>query len=240
MDSIAFRIVMSILAGALLGLERQMHRQPAGLKTHILICSGSTLLMILSLLLAGGIDVFENALSGAIRGVSVSGLFGDPGRLAAQVVSGIGFLGGGAIIRQGFNIKGLTTAATIWVAAAIGLAIGLGAYGAAIITLACVLITLFFLERYENRLFPPKNIKTLYLVYEDQDFDCARVQQELFAIRVIVDNMDVAKNMSSDRIKLSLQVHVNTHTDYASLSVALKKAGKLVRMELTSNEKPSR
>ncbi len=240
MDSIALRLVASLVAGALLGLERQMHRQPAGLKTHILICSGSTLLMIVSLLLAGGIDVFESALVGAVRGVSVSGLFGDPGRLAAQVVSGIGFLGGGAIIRQGFNIKGLTTAATIWVSAAIGLAIGLGAYGAAGITLACALATLFFLERYEMRLFPPKNIKTLFLVYDEREFDFARLERELAGIRVVVDNMDVAKNMSSDRIKLSLQVHVTAHTDYASLTQALTRAGSLVRMELTSNEKPSR
>ena len=141
------RIAVSVAAGYILGLERQIHRQPAGLKTHILICVGSTLLMIVSLILAGGMDV----LSGNTP------LLGDPGRFAAQVISGIGFLGGGAIIRQGFNIKGLTTAATIWVSAAIGLAIGIGAYIPAALTLAAVIVTLVIMERFESSLFPVNN-----------------------------------------------------------------------------------
>ena len=240
MDSILFRLVVSLFAGLLLGLERQMHRQPAGLKTHILICTGSTLLMILSLLLAGNVQLFGVGLLGAIKGTSVSGLSGDPGRLASQVVSGIGFLGGGAIIRQGFNIKGLTTAATIWVSAAIGLAIGLGAYAAAGLTLSFVLATLFVLERFEARFFPGKNVKTLFLVFEEKAFSFALLERELCSLRVAIDNTDVAKTVSSDRIKLTLQVHVPARMEYAALCDALKRSGTLVRMELTANEKPSR
>lgn len=240
MDSILVRLIVSLIAGLLLGLERQIHRQPAGLKTHILICTGSTLLMILSLLLAGNVQVFGVGILGAIKGGSVTGLTGDPGRLASQVVSGIGFLGGGAIIRQGFNIKGLTTAATIWVSAAIGLAIGLGAYAAAGFTLAFVLGTLFILERFELRFFPGKNVKTLYLVYEEKSFSFALLERELGSLRIAIDNTDVAKTFSSDRVKLTLQVHVPAHLDYASLWESLRRSGTLVRMELTANEKPSR
>jgi len=224
------RIVVSVIAGYILGLERQIHRQPAGLKTHILICTGSTLLMILSLMLAGGIDV----LSGVITRT------GDPGRLAAQVVSGIGFLGGGAIIRQGFNIKGLTTAATIWVSAAIGLAIGLGAYYPAAITLVAVIVTLVVMERFESSLFPPKNIKILYLVFEEVNFDYALLESVLSELRIVTGNLDMSKTVSSERIKLTLQVHIPVHIDYNRLTETLQKAGKLIKLEVTSYEKPSR
>jgi putative Mg2+ transporter-C (MgtC) family protein len=224
------RIAVSVVAGYALGLERQIHRQPAGLKTHILICVGSTLLMIVSLVLAGGLDV----LSGNAR------LLGDPGRFAAQVISGIGFLGGGAIIRQGFNIKGLTTAATIWVAAAIGLAIGVGAYVPAAITLAAVLVTLIVMERFESSLFPPKNIKILYLVYEEPRFDYALLERELLTARIVTGNVDMAKTVTSDRIKLTLQAHIPAHIDYNKLTETLQKAGKLVKIEVTSYEKPTR
>jgi putative Mg2+ transporter-C (MgtC) family protein len=230
MNTILVRILASLLAGFLLGLERQIHRQPAGLKTHILICTGSTLLMIVSMLLSGTLSVMNGATP----------RFGDPARLAAQVVSGIGFLGGGAIIRQGFNIKGLTTAATIWVSAAIGLAIGMGAYFAAGVTLAAVLFTLILMEKFETRFFPAKNIKTLYLVFEEKYFNYDALVHELAGMKIAVGNMDVSKTVASDRIKLSLQVHIPAKIDLDLLTETLKRIGTLVKMELTSNEKSPR
>ncbi len=240
MMTILIRIGISLAAGFFLGLERQFHRQPAGLKTHILICVGSTLLMIISLLLAGGIRYLEMAgrLS-EIHGASAK-LAGDPARLAAQVVSGIGFLGGGAILRQGFNVKGLTTAATIWVSAAIGLAVGIGAFFAAGITLGCALVTLIVLERFEEQLFPTKHIKTLYMVFEEKSFNQKRLERELFRLKVTIDNIDVSRTFSSDTIRFSLQVHIPAHTDFQTLSTALQRAGSLKKMELTANEKPRR
>jgi putative Mg2+ transporter-C (MgtC) family protein len=230
MNIILVRILASLLAGFLLGLERQIHRQPAGLKTHILICTGSTLLMIVSMLLSGTLSVMNGATP----------RFGDPARLAAQVVSGIGFLGGGAIIRQGFNIKGLTTAATIWVSAAIGLSIGMGAYFAAGVTLAAVLFTLILMEKFETRFFPAKNIKTLYLVFEEKYFNYDALVHELEGMKIAVGNMDVSKTVASDRIKLSLQVHIPAKIDLDLLTETLKRIGTLVKMELTSNEKSPR
>jgi putative Mg2+ transporter-C (MgtC) family protein len=130
------RLGFGFLAGAVIGFERSSRRQGAGLRTHILIAIGATLLMILSIWLPRNFDG------------------GDPGRIAAQVVSGMGFLGAGAILRLGANVKGLTTAASLWLTAAIGLAIGAGMFIAAAGTTVLALITLFLLNKLENRIFP--------------------------------------------------------------------------------------
>jgi len=105
------RLVLGFLAGGLIGLERSSRRQVAGLRTHILIATGATLLMLLSIYIPQQFNPQGN---------------NDPGRIAAQVVSGIGFLGAGAIIRLGNSIRGLTTAASLWFVAAVGLAVGAG------------------------------------------------------------------------------------------------------------------
>ncbi|MFC1548428.1 MgtC/SapB family protein [Candidatus Omnitrophota bacterium] len=133
---ILVRIFVSALLSGLVGLEREIHGRAAGLRTHILVGVGSTLFMITSILVglkyshAGGVD---------------------PSRIAAQVVTGIGFLGAGAIIRYGASIRGLTTAASIWAMAAIGLAVGAGLYVAAGITTVVVLAVLI-LSRVEERM----------------------------------------------------------------------------------------
>ncbi|WP_353092809.1 MgtC/SapB family protein [Tissierella praeacuta] len=123
------RLVLSAIVGGLIGTEREINNRPAGLRTHILVTLGSTLVMLVS------IDGFQ---------------LGDPSRLAAQVVSGIGFLGAGTIMRTGNNISGLTTAASLWVCAGIGLAMGAGYYLGAIFTTTIVLVTLMSLDPFEK------------------------------------------------------------------------------------------
>ncbi|ULQ60245.1 MgtC/SapB family protein [Brucepastera parasyntrophica] len=236
MNVILLRLLLSLLAGLLIGLERQIHLQPAGLKTHILISTGSTLIMIVSLLVSGG---FTGSGAEAILFLA-SAQNGDPGRIAAQVVSGIGFLGGGAIIRQGMNIKGLTTAATIWVTAAIGLAIGLGAYLPAGITLGGAILTLVIMDQIELHFFPAKNVKTLLLVYKEEGFNYAKLEKELGELKILISNTDISKNLSSDRIRIVLQVHIPERTDIMQLPKLLAANGNLLKMELTSNERPSR
>jgi putative Mg2+ transporter-C (MgtC) family protein len=128
---LAAKLAVAVLVGGGIGLERELARKPAGLRTNILICLGSALLMDLSMGLAG-----EHG--------------GDPGRIAAQVVTGIGFLGAGTILHARGTITGLTSAATIWVVAALGLTIGAGllveALGATL-TVMVVLVGLGWLER---------------------------------------------------------------------------------------------
>jgi putative Mg2+ transporter-C (MgtC) family protein len=126
------RIVLAAVLGGAVGLERELRDREAGFRTHMLVSIGSALFTIVSAY------AFRDFLVG---GGAV--LRADPTRIAAQIVTGIGFLGAGAIIRQGLSIRGLTTAATLWVVAAIGMAVGAGYYGGAVITTAVVLISLW-------------------------------------------------------------------------------------------------
>jgi putative Mg2+ transporter-C (MgtC) family protein len=125
------RLALAAALGGAIGLEREYHRKPAGLRTNMLIALGSALFSILSVELGAGA--------------------GSPDRIAAQVVTGIGFLGAGAILRSGENVHGLTTAATIWVNAAIGMAAGLGSYVVAAVAATLTLIVLVILPSIERR-----------------------------------------------------------------------------------------
>ena len=134
------RCGIAAVCGGVIGMERELKHKPAGLRTNILICVGSAMYMAVGLLLmpAGATNV-------------------DPTRIAAQVVTGIGFLGAGCIIQQGGRITGLTTAATIWVVAAIGLVAGAGHPLLALIAALIVLATLAVLAPIEERLFHPSH-----------------------------------------------------------------------------------
>ena len=146
---IFLRLALAFMSGFIIGLERESHKQPAGMRTHALICGVSALLMIISMTMP-----------------FVSDKAGDPGRIAAQVVSGIGFLGAGAIIKMGTHVKGLTTAASIWGAAGIGLALGAGLYGPGILTLVIMLFFLHILFPLGKKIFPPKWHARLELEYK--------------------------------------------------------------------------
>jgi len=135
--AILFRIVLSAFLGGIIGMEREVHRHPAGLRTHILVCMGSSLIMLTSIYV---FDIYRN-----IANV-------DPSRIAAGVITGIGFIGAGAIMRYGESVKGLTTAATLWIVSAVGLATGCGFYIAAIITTFVATIVLLFLRNFEKKL----------------------------------------------------------------------------------------
>lgn len=129
------RLLLSALLAGVIGYERQASQKAAGLRTHILVCIGSCLIMILSIKLYKTVEGMTNA---------------DPARLAAQVVSGIGFLGAGSIMKEGPNIKGLTTAASLWVVSGVGLAVGCGYYMGALMSTALVFLTLKILYRLEK------------------------------------------------------------------------------------------
>jgi putative Mg2+ transporter-C (MgtC) family protein len=129
------RLVIALLIGGAVGLEREFKGKPAGMRTNMLICVGSCLIMIIS------IEIARSAVRTA-----------DPGRIAAQVVTGIGFLGAGTIIRSRFHIVGLTTAATIWALSAIGLAVGAGYLLLSAVSALLITITLIFIGYVEDRL----------------------------------------------------------------------------------------
>jgi putative Mg2+ transporter-C (MgtC) family protein len=158
---------------------------------------------------------------------------GDPGRIAAQVVSGIGFLGAGAILRLGNNIRGLTTAASLWLIAAVGLAIGAGMYIAAAAAELISLITLFVLDILEKRLFPSERNKILELQYKQSSPDTNETLEILKNFGIRTQSMDVnqggGKSKSS---RLRLLVSIPDVTDIARLVKALKAAGEVARVEI--------
>lgn len=129
---IALKLVLAILCGGAIGFERELSRKAAGLRTNVLICMGSALLMIVSRHIGGGAP------------------YTDPARLVAQVITGIGFLGAGVILQARGSVTGLTTAATIFVVAAVGIAIGDGMFGVAILSTSLIIIVLVALRRVER------------------------------------------------------------------------------------------
>lgn len=135
---ILLRLLLSVLLGGLVGLERERSNHAAGLRTHILVCMGSTLIIMLSIY---GFSEFVHEVNIRI----------DPARLASAVITGVGFLGAGTILFTGKSITGLTTAASVWVIAAVGLSIGAGFYFASIAATFLILLTLVVFNKLEQR-----------------------------------------------------------------------------------------
>jgi len=132
-----FRVVLAFALGSIIGLEREKKGRSAGFRTHILVCVGSALIMIVSL--------YMHDLYGGVASL-------DPARIAAGVITGIGFLGAGAIIRSQEQVRGITTAASIWVSSAIGLAVGCGLVAISIVVVIIAFVTLYFLKVVEIKL----------------------------------------------------------------------------------------
>ena len=137
-DMMLGRMCVALLVGALIGMERQRHQRPAGLRTHVLVALASALFAMISIAAAGANN--------------------DPGRIAAQVVTGIGFLGAGTIMRNGSTIQGLTTAASLWTAAALGLAAGFGWYMAAAMGAVLAFLALTVLKYVEDEFIQPDRV----------------------------------------------------------------------------------
>ncbi len=140
LPEVILRVVAAGVLGGLIGLERELSGQPAGFRTHILVSLGAVLFTLVG---AYGVKGFS---IGGVSSVSF-----DPTRIAAQVVTGIGFLGAGAIIRSGGSVRGLTTAAALWVTAAVGTAVGFGFWDAAIATTVVTVVALYGLKWFERK-----------------------------------------------------------------------------------------
>jgi len=167
-NDILIRIVLSIILGFALGLERELTYKWAGLRTNMLVCLGSCLFTILS-------------IYGFSTAVSLYPI-GDPSRVAAQVITGIGFIGGGTVLRHGVTVSGLTTAATLWVVASIGMACGCGQLGAAILTTLCAIAVLVLIRVFELNIMPKnlKNMRKLSIVMTCTNEASEDVKKQLF------------------------------------------------------------
>ena len=152
MLSIIFRIILTILIGGVIGMERGRKHRPAGLRTYIIVCLGAALVMMTNQF------VYEEFNAS------------DPVRLGAQVISGIGFLGAGTIVLTGKNqVKGLTTAASLWAAACSGLAIGIGFYEGAVIGGLAIVFAVSGLHRFDNWMNNNSNYLELYIEYQEDE-----------------------------------------------------------------------
>ncbi len=193
---ILLRLLLAILLGGLVGFEREQSKHAAGLRTNILVCLGSCLLMLLSIY---GFSEFADEPNVRL----------DPARLAAQVITGIGFLGAGTILFTGKSITGLTTAASLWVVSAIGLAVGAGFYFASTTSTVMVLITLWAFNKLEKRYISAKREHLLKIKADDLSNTLLNLNSLLLNRKIIMRKMLLAEpEEEGDGAQILLQVHV--------------------------------
>lgn len=188
-NQIIVRLMVAAVLGLVIGFERERQDHPAGLRTHMILVVGSALAMTISINIAG---MYHGS--------------GDPARLAAQVVSGIGFLGAGAILRMGINVKGLTTAASLWTMAVVGLAVGAGLYIASIVTTLILLVILSILNIIENRTLFSNNMVELELTAQDREGIVDEIKSHFDVPRRIVGTFSIDRDL--DHHSVTIKAHV--------------------------------
>ncbi|MDD3878638.1 MAG: MgtC/SapB family protein [Syntrophomonas sp.] len=186
---IVFKLTLASILGALIGLERESLNRPAGLRTYTLVCVGSALAMIVS------IDIYLQYYH------TVNA---DPGRIAAQVVSGIGFLGAGTIIREGATVRGLTTAAGLWAVACIGLAVGSGLYIPAVVTTVLILFVLIYFVKFEEKITGMRDYKGLVMVVEDRPGQVGNIGSILGELCVLIKNIQLTRIDEGDSLEIEV------------------------------------
>lgn len=193
----SFRLLLALLLGAVVGAERKHKGQVAGIRTFSLISMGACLAMLLSIYVPQEYMGLKN---------------GDPGRIAAQVVTGIGFLGGGAMIQQKGAVRGLTTAAGIWITAILGMAVGVGMYMASIICTIFIFLVIVGFNRFEHRIHIGQEMKVITI-----------------KCRGILKNIDVYENiLNNEGVKISnFYIEQNFERDFTEVDlVVLVRASK--------------
>lgn len=191
---IALRLGLAVFLGGVVGFERERHNRPAGFRTHILVCVGSALVMLVS---AYG---FTGDLAYLGDGV-------DPSRIAAQVVTGVGFLGAGTILRHGNTITGLTTAASLWVVSGIGLAAGIGFYIGAVLTTFMVLASLIVLRSMEASFARMKRLRRLWIRGIDQPGLIGRLGSVMGEMGININKVELSESEYDEAIKSEI-IHI--------------------------------
>lgn len=200
------RLIAAAFLGGVIGMERQQRHKSAGLRTHILVSLGSCLIMLISYKIYSEVQGLTNA---------------DPARLAAQVVSGIGFLGAGTIMKEGLTIKGLTTAASLWVVAGVGLAVGAGYYVGAVTTTVLSVLSLTYLPRFEHLYgFGPS--KVAFIVHSvDKPGQIGRIGSYLGTKNVAICDIKIDE-VGKNEIHISVVVDLTDRRIVAELVEGLK------------------
>lgn len=210
---LTIRLVLALLLGGLIGLERELGGHSAGFRTHILVCLGSAAIVLLSMY---GFAEFSSDPNVRL----------DPARLAAQVISGIGFLGAGTIMRTGITVSGLTTAASLWVVAAIGLTVGAGFYyGSAVLTVL-VVVSLFVLNKVEKKFSRAKRKRDLVLRINKDSASLSNVVTELhrFGVgisKIVVENEEASVSDRPDLLIVRMQLKLGPSKRFEDIIVSL-------------------
>ncbi|MBR0046349.1 MAG: MgtC/SapB family protein [Bacteroidaceae bacterium] len=215
-----FKLTLSMLLGAMIGLERRHKGQIAGMRTFALICMGSTLAMLVS------IYIPEQLLGKTENG--------DPGRIAAQVISGIGFLGAGAIIQMKGSVRGLTTAAGMWMTASIGLAVGAGMYMIATLASLLIILVLTMLELAEKRILKGREQKIVRLKVNYILKDATPFRQYFKDYHVHVSDEFFRYDYTQGTTIVNFMVRSQDKTDFISLFDKMSAAGDVLSLTLTN------
>lgn len=210
---VIFRIIVAILVGLIIGIEREIKNRPAGMRTHILVCLG-----------ACTISLIESSFSASLTNEMASGITYNFGRLSAQVISGIGFLGAGTILFTDRKVTGLTTAASLWNTACLGLAVGYGYYLIAVVGSICVILVLLMIQRvvhvriakklevrfvhrvetieYINRYFEQSGIQAIDIDFNVTNTDSSNIYTNIYTLHL-------PSNVSYTEIVNHLSEHAN-------------------------------
>ncbi len=197
---VLFRLVFAAVLSGVIGFEREFHGRAAGFRTHILLCIGSTLVMLTSMHI---FDVYYGK-------VAV-----DPARIAAGVVTGIGFLGAGTIMHSRSAVRGLTTAASLWVVAALGLAVGSGMYLGAVETTILTVIALYIFSRVEHVMIRKDWYKTIVIETKDGIDQLKAIREILEEGKVAITDFEVdrARDGANMELKLGLKLYSPRYSD---------------------------
>ncbi|MFO7819211.1 MAG: MgtC/SapB family protein [Halanaerobacter sp.] len=191
-QQIVIRLVLAFLMGGLVGLERERNSRPAGFRTNILVSVGAALIMIVSIKLFLSFPDMTKDI--------------DPSRMPSQVVSGIGFLGAGTIIREKFTVKGLTTAASMWALSGIGLAIGAGFYISGIFATMIVILTLTVLNRLEDDFYRKNFSWKIRLEVFDQPGFLSKIGDMFNENKIIIKNLDINPCYDEAKVEIMLEI----------------------------------
>ncbi|OHB76936.1 MAG: hypothetical protein A2Z34_10895 [Planctomycetes bacterium RBG_16_59_8] len=209
------RLGLAAFLGGMIGLEREMHSQSAGLRTHMVVAVGAALIMLVSIHVAQG-----------------SPGQGDPSRIAAQVVSGIGFLGAGAILRFGMSVKGLTTAACLWTAAGIGLAVGCGYIWGAVAATGFVLLAIFVFDRIERFFIVGKTTKRFTITAADTPGMMGKIEALMEKHRLLIRQVGLNKDLVEKKIQIAVTAVAPRDANMEDLSGEISSQAGVERLEI--------
>ena len=216
--TVAVRLLFSIVAGFMIGFERERHFQPAGLRTHMVLALGACSIMIVSIYIpAIFLDTHPNS---------------DPGRIAAQVISGIGFLGAGAIFRFGFDVRGVTTAATIWTTSGIGIAFGAGFYILGSFGTILLIVILQVFDKIETRLIEKRKLRVLRISFCSDKLEINEIIKTIERFDIDIRRVSITEDVEKKITEIVIDARMDQDFDIGGLFERIKSLGNIYSVKI--------